>query len=46
MRFRAAPQLAPRSGTVTLRVEFTAHPDGFEAEDTDEPHHQKPRISG
>ncbi|MFC4540428.1 RNA-guided endonuclease InsQ/TnpB family protein [Halosolutus amylolyticus] len=31
-------QLALKSGTVTPSGGFTAHPDGFEAEDTDNPH--------
>ncbi|WP_424006947.1 RNA-guided endonuclease InsQ/TnpB family protein [Haloferax denitrificans] len=31
-------QLALKSGTVTLSGEFTAHPDGFEAEFMDKPH--------
>ena len=33
-------QLALKSGTVTPSGEFTAHPDGFEAEFTDKPHNQ------
>ena len=39
-------QLALKSGTVTPSGGFTAHPDGFEAEDTDKPHHQKSQTSG
>ena len=39
-------QLALKSGTVTLSGGFTAHPDGFEAEFTDKPHHQKLSTSG
>ena len=32
--------------TVTPSGGFTAHPDGFEVEDTDKPHHQKSQTSG
>nr|WP_282594660.1 transposase [Halomarina salina] len=39
-------QLALKSGTVTLSGGFTAHPDGFEAEFMDKPHHQKSSTSG
>jgi transposase len=39
-------QLALKSGTVTSSGGFTAHPYGFEAEDTDKPHHQKSQTSG
>jgi len=39
-------QLALKSGTVTPSGGFTAHPDGFEAEDMDKPHHQKSLTSG
>ena len=39
-------QLALKSGTVTPSDGFTAHPDGFEAEFTDKPHHQKSQTSG
>ena len=39
-------QLALKSGTVTPSGGFTAHPDGFEAEFMDRPHHQKSQTSG
>ena len=39
-------QLALKSGTVKPKRGFTAYPDGFEAEFTDKPHHQKSRTSG
>ena len=38
-------QLALKSGTVTPSGGFTAHPDGFEAEDTDKPHPQRAKSS-
>ena len=34
-------QLALKSGTATQSGGFTAHPDGFEVEDTDKPHPQR-----
>jgi IS605 OrfB family transposase len=39
-------QLALKSGTVTPRGGFTAHPDGFEAEFTDKPHPPRANPSG
>ena len=38
-------QLALKSGTVTPSGGFTAHPDGFEVEDTDKPHPQRAKSS-
>ena len=38
-------QLALKSGTVTPSGGFTAHPDGFEAEDMDKPHPQRAKSS-
>jgi IS605 OrfB family transposase len=39
-------QLALKSGTVTSSGGFTAHHNGFEAEDTDKPHPQRANPSG
>jgi len=38
-------QLALKSGTVTPSGGFTAHPDGFEVEDTDKSHPQRAKSS-
>jgi len=38
-------QLALKSGTVTPSGGFTAHPDGFEVEDTDKPHPPRAKSS-
>jgi len=38
-------QFALNSGTVTPSGGFTAHPDGFEVEDTDKPHPQRAKSS-
>jgi len=39
-------QLALKSGTVTPSGGFTAHPEGFDTESMDKPHHQKSKTSG